>query len=196
MNKKEFLKELEQRLQGLPKSDIDERLAFYSEMIDDRVEEGKTEDEAIEDIGGIELVVKQIADETPFVNLVKERMKPKRRLTGLEITLLIVGFPLWLPLMIVFFVLVAVFYILLWVLVIVTYSVEIALLGTTGFALLATFFELMHRNFHTGYAGIALLGLGLSILFVFVCVASTKLSIKFTKRIFSGIKRKMIGGKN
>jgi len=38
MDKKEFLSELEKRLQGLPKADIEERLEFYSESIDDRVE--------------------------------------------------------------------------------------------------------------------------------------------------------------
>ena len=79
MDKKEFLSELEKRLQGLPKADIEERLEFYSESIDDRVEEGKTEEEAINDMGGIDSVVNQIADETPIVNLVKERVKPKRK---------------------------------------------------------------------------------------------------------------------
>ena len=46
MRKAEFLRELEKRLQGLPKDEIDSRLAFYSEMIDDRIEDGKTEEEA------------------------------------------------------------------------------------------------------------------------------------------------------
>ena len=41
MNKTEFLNELEARLKGLPKEDVEERLEFYSEAIDDRVEEGK-----------------------------------------------------------------------------------------------------------------------------------------------------------
>ena len=34
MNKQEFLMKLRKALSGLPKDDIDERLTFYSEMID------------------------------------------------------------------------------------------------------------------------------------------------------------------
>ncbi len=37
MNKEQFLYELQLRLSGLPQVDIDERIAFYSEMIDDRI---------------------------------------------------------------------------------------------------------------------------------------------------------------
>ena len=61
MEKEEFLEELRNRLNGLPQKDIDERVSFYSEMIDDRVEDGMTEEEAINNIGGIDEVVKQIA---------------------------------------------------------------------------------------------------------------------------------------
>ena len=34
MNKQEFLAQLRKGLTGLPKDDIDERLTFYSEMIE------------------------------------------------------------------------------------------------------------------------------------------------------------------
>ena len=46
MNKDLFMNELMARLSGLPQADIEERLAFYSEMIDDRIEDGMTEEEA------------------------------------------------------------------------------------------------------------------------------------------------------
>ena len=38
MNKSEFLEELRKGLAGLPKDDVEERLTFYGEMIDDRIE--------------------------------------------------------------------------------------------------------------------------------------------------------------
>ena len=47
MNKTEFLNELKDGLSGLPREDVEERLSFYGEMIDDRVEEGMTEEEAV-----------------------------------------------------------------------------------------------------------------------------------------------------
>ena len=53
MDKKEFLHKLQKGLSGLPKDDIQERLNFYSEMIDDSVEEGLTEEDAISRIGSV-----------------------------------------------------------------------------------------------------------------------------------------------
>jgi hypothetical protein len=40
MNKQEFLTALKKALSPLSKADLEERLSFYSEMIDDRIEEG------------------------------------------------------------------------------------------------------------------------------------------------------------
>ena len=40
MNKKDFLARLREGLSGLPQDDVAERLTFYAEMIDDKVEDG------------------------------------------------------------------------------------------------------------------------------------------------------------
>lgn len=195
MKKNEFLSQLRESLRGLPKEDIEERVLFYSEMIDDRVEEGLSEEAAIEDIGGIDNVLEQISVDTPITRLVKERIKPKRRLTGLEITLIIIGFPLWLPLLIVFGVLVFLFCLLLWVMIIVTYSVEVSFMaaGAAGFA--RYFIEMYHGQNYFGYLGIGILGLGLSCLFLIACIYATKGTAKLTKLVLVKIKRKMIGGR-
>ena len=37
MNKEEFLNELKKGLSGIPENDRNERVTFYSEMIDDRI---------------------------------------------------------------------------------------------------------------------------------------------------------------
>jgi uncharacterized membrane protein len=47
MTKQEFLDRLAKKI---PKDEREERLAFYSEMIDDRMEEGMTEAEAVASI--------------------------------------------------------------------------------------------------------------------------------------------------
>ena len=54
----EFLKyyaptaeELREELMGLPQDEIEERLDFYSEMIEDRMEEGLSEEVAVAEIG-------------------------------------------------------------------------------------------------------------------------------------------------
>ena len=46
MSKQEFLEQLRRGLSGLPREDIEERLKFYSEMLEDRMEEGLSEEEA------------------------------------------------------------------------------------------------------------------------------------------------------
>lgn len=195
MKKKEFLEELEKRLNGLPKNDIEERKNFYSEMIDDRVEDGKTEEEAIEDLGGIDTVVNQIASETPMVKLVKEKIKPKRGPKAWEIVLLVLGFPLWFPLLIVGFVLILVFYLLMWIFVIVTYVVETAFIVSAIAGFLKFGVELIiYNNFNIGYLSVGILGIGLALVMAGICTLATKLNVKLAKKIFTGFKRKMIGG--
>ncbi len=194
MNKKEFLEELEKRLQALPKEEIQERLEFYSEAIDDRVEEGLTEEQAIEQIGTLDEVTWEIVKKTPLVTLVKEKVKPKRRMRAWEIVLLCVGFPLWFPLLVTAMVLILVGYILAWVLVIVTYSVEMAT-ASAGLAAIgagvATFFNGAHW-LGFGMAGAGAMCLGFALLWVFACIGATKASISLTRAIILSIKKKFV----
>lgn len=98
MTKQAFLAQLRNALSGLPQADIEERLAFYSEMIEDRIEEGLPEAEAVAAVGAIPEITAQIIADTPLVKLAKERMKPNRRLKTGEVVLLALGSPLWLSL--------------------------------------------------------------------------------------------------
>ena len=98
MRKQELLDTLRSRLRGLPKDDVEERLAFYSEMIDDRVEDGRSEEEAVAEIGPAERIAAEIIESIPFVRIAKERIRPRRRLAAWEIVLLALGSPLWLSL--------------------------------------------------------------------------------------------------
>ena len=196
MRKDEFLKELEKRLMGLPKDEIESRVSFYSEMIDDRVEEGKTEEEAIEDLGGTDEVVKKIVGETKIVSLVKNKIKPKRRISGFEIALIIVGFPLWLPILIVFSVLLFVAYLMLWILVIVTYSVEAAIVAASASGYIRFVMEFLDtHSINEGALAVGLLGTGVALIFLFVCGGATKVSFRITKNILFSIKNRLIGGK-
>lgn len=47
MDKRTFLNSLREQLYGLSQSDIDKSLEYYSEMIDDRMEDGVSEEEAV-----------------------------------------------------------------------------------------------------------------------------------------------------
>ena len=100
MNKHEFFEQLGRGLSGLPQEDIDERLTFYGEMIDDRVEDGLTEEEAVAEIGSPDEIASQIISETPLSKLVKQKVKTKRQLKTWEIVLIAVCSPVWVPLLI------------------------------------------------------------------------------------------------
>lgn len=74
MLKQVFLEKLGKALSGLPQEDIEERLAFYSEMVDDRMEEGYLEEEAVDAIGPVEEIAAHIVADVPLTKIVKEKV--------------------------------------------------------------------------------------------------------------------------
>ena len=194
MNKIEFINELERRLTGLPEDDKKERLAFYNEMISDRVDEGKTEEEAVNDLGGIDKVVSDIASDTPLISLVKEKVKPKHQLRGWEIAMLIVGFPLWFPLLIVFILLCLLGYLLIWLGVLITYTIEVCLASIGVWGLVLFFGALGGGLFSMTYLGMALACLGGAFLFIFACIGITKATITLSKITIRKIKSSFLKG--
>jgi len=99
MNKREFLAALKKALKGLPKGEKEERLAFYSEMIDDRMEDGLPEGEAVAEIGSVEEIAAQIREELSAGKSVGEKNRPDKRRSAWVIVLLVLGAPVWLPLL-------------------------------------------------------------------------------------------------
>lgn len=196
MTKQEFLTELRNNLNGLPKEEIEDRINFYEEMINDRMDEGKTEEQAVADIGTTDEAVRTIASQTKMSTLVKEKMIPKRRITGFEVCMLILGFPLWFPLLITIIALLGVGYILLWTLAIVSYSVEFAFLAGFGSGTVGSIMSVIEGNINLMTIGSTILCLAGACLFVFACISATKVNVKITKSILTGIKQKIIRGRN
>ena len=115
MTKNEFLAELRSRLEGLFEADRNQSLDYYSEMIDDRMEDGLSEVEAVAAVGTPSELAEQILGEMPFSKLVKAKVKNRRKMSGGEIALLIIGFPLWFPLLILGVMVLFAFYFSFWV---------------------------------------------------------------------------------
>ena len=63
MNKQEFLSRLKNGLSALSEKELEERLTFYGEMIDDRIEEGLTEEDAVAAVGSVDEIIAQILSE-------------------------------------------------------------------------------------------------------------------------------------
>lgn len=159
MTKNEFLNILRSREEifGLPEEDIARSLSFYEELIDDRIEEGMSEEEAVAAVGDPREIAAQILSEIPLSKLVKEKMKPSHRLRAWEIVLLILGAPIWLSLLCAALVIVISLYAVLWSLVVVVWAVVAALGGTLLLSIAAL--VLLCAQGSVGM-GIFLLGLG------------------------------------
>lgn len=97
MNKGEYLDEIREKLMGLSEQDIDKALEFYKEALADRMDDGLTEEQAINAVGSADEVAEQILMDTPLPKLVSATVKPKRTLKAWEIVLLVLGAPLWIP---------------------------------------------------------------------------------------------------
>ncbi|MCI1982235.1 MAG: DUF4097 family beta strand repeat-containing protein [Oscillospiraceae bacterium] len=64
MNREQFLKELRRLLRALPEDEVEQILAYYREMIEDKMESGQSEEEAVSGLGDLrELARKIIGDE-------------------------------------------------------------------------------------------------------------------------------------
>ena len=185
MTKQEFLTRLRKGLVGLPKGDIEERLGFYSEMIDDRMEDGLSEEDAVKSIGEVEAVAAQIIEDTPLSKIAKEKIKPNRKLTAWEIVLIVLGFPIWFSLFAAVFAVILSLYIALWSVAISLWAVFASLfICAVGMILAGCAFELWGR----GITGLAMIGAGLvcaglGILMFFVSKAATKGTILLTRKI-------------
>lgn len=190
MNKAEFLANLQKELHGLPQEDIKERLSFYSEMIDDRVEEGMTEENAVAQIGSVEDVVSQIMSEIPLSRLVKEKMKPKRAFRAWEIILLILGSPIWLSILIAVIAVVLSVYIAVWAAVVSLYAVTFALAVCVFAGLIGAVFYIINGNMAGAgcYCGAGIVCAGLAILLFFGCIWITKGVLKLTNKALMSIK--------
>ena len=195
MDKQEFLKQLRDRLLGLPQDELEERLGFYEEMIDDRMEEGVSEEEAVAAVGTVDEIFAQIVEEVPLSKLVKETIRPKRRMKAWETVLLILGSPLWLALLIALAAIVFSLYVSLWAVVVSLWAAVVSfgatalgsVLGGVGFVCGGFVLQ-----------GLALLGAafllaGVSVFGFYGCKSATKGAALLTQKILFGIKRLFIG---
>lgn len=198
MNKQEFLAELRKGLHGLPQNDIEERLTFYSEMIDDRMEEGLTEADAVSEIGAVNEVISQIITETSLSKLVKEKVRPKRALRVWEIILLALGSPIWLSLLFAVFAVIFAVYVTVWSVIAALWATELALAVSAIYGVLSFAILISQVNAAVGLAilGAGIACAGLSIFLFFGCKETTKGLLFMTKKMILGIKSIFIGKEN
>lgn len=168
MTKSEFLSELKRKLAQLPDEEADKSIGFYSEMIEDRIEDGMSEEDAVASMEEIDKIAEQIIADTPLPLLIKTRTE-KRTYSGMNIAMLIIGSPLWFTLLLVSGVLILTMYIVVWTLVVSVVAV-VGAIAVAGLAAIVggiiSFFALSLPT-ALGTLGMGLACAGLSILLFF-----------------------------
>ncbi len=190
MTKTEFLDELKKGLLGIPEEDITRSIEFYSEMIDDRIEDGKIEEEAVAEMGTVKEAVSQILADIPMSKLIKEKVKKSRKPETLGIVLLVLGSPIWLSLLIAAFVVVLAVYVVIWSAVISLWAVFASLAACVLGEIAAGVIFICTGKLLTGLAmfSASLILAGLAIFSFFGCREATKGTAVLTKKVVLGIK--------
>jgi uncharacterized membrane protein len=198
MNKAEFLNELRTKLNGLPQNDIEERVSFYTEMIDDRVEDGMSEEEAIEQIGPVDKVVETIVSEIPLSKIVKAKVKPQKKMPVWAIVLLVLGFPVWFPILISLVSVIFSVYLTLWIIVITLYAVDLSLAVASIASIASAFVAFIGGEPLVGLASIGSFMVcgALSVLMFLGCGYVVKGVVFVTRKMLLGIKSCFIGKEN
>lgn len=175
MTKSEFINALRGCLAGIPEDEINSTVDFYCEMIDERMEEGFSEEDAVLAAGAPEQIAERIRRESGSKPESKP-IKKKRRMKPWEIVLLVVGSPLWVSLGAVAIVIILSLYIVVWSLLLVLYSVTVSF----GAGVIAGVFSAV-MMFAAGTFPVAAVYLGAALLCAGLTVFAAILSGKATK---------------
>lgn len=191
MTKLEFLKQLRNKLSGLPQDEVEERVIFYREMIEDRMEEGLSEEEAVAAIGAVDEITAQTIADTSPAKRTTHTLKPKRRLNTWEIVLIVLGFPIWFSLGIAAVSVVFSLYAVLWSVIISLWAVFVAFACCSFAGILAGIVFACQKNALQGIAviGASIVCAGLSIFMFCGCNAVTKGIVALTKNFVFWLKR-------
>ena len=186
MTKLEFILALNEKLSAYPKAEVQQRLSFYSEMIEDRMEDGLSEEEAVAAVGDVARIAAEIAAELIPEEAPKPPKPAPKEWKTWVIVLLIVGSPVWVSLAVGAGAAVLSLYASVWAVIISLWAVFGALaacaigclVGGIGFAFGGYIFPGL------AVVAAALVCAGLSILAFFGCKAITDLTVTLTKRLF------------
>lgn len=178
MTKADFLQLLERALAQLSDEERQKNLEYYSELLDDMMEEGMTEAEATAKLGSPNQIAQSILQEMPLGKLVSTRMKPKSGWTPLAIVLAVVGSPVWVPLLLAAVAVVLAVFVSIWALgfaaVAVVLGLVVAVVATPIIAIKAATLTLP--------VGLLLLGAGLVLLGL--CVLGGLMAVELCKLLW------------
>lgn len=195
MTKYQFLYELDDRLSRLPEEDRDKAIEYYSEMIDDRVEEGIPEAAAVMALGSIDDIYTEVVSSIPLHKLIKLKLNPKSAVGIWKSLLLFFGFLVFgLPIIAVLFSVVVSLYASLWAVAISFFAVtaSLAVGGIAGVILFLPTLFIGTSPKALFLLGAGLFSIGLVIPFFYLSKWTFKLAILASKGILLLIKKCLI----
>ncbi len=186
MTKNEFLSELGSALAKLPKSERERTLDYYREIIEDRIENGTDEQEAVALSGSVsEIAASLMTEITP---------QPAKQRSAMLTALTVIGSPIWLSLMIA---LAAVLFALtaaVLAVAVAVFAAEVAL-GLSGLACALGAIPLMTTNPLTGVfsLGAACVLIGLAILLFKPLKTAATATYRFSIKAFAKALNRLFG---
>ena len=199
MSRDAFIGELRHRMAGLPQEIVDRTVEYYSELVADSVEDGLSEEEAVSRLGSIDEIVANVVKDTPLTQIVQTRVQEKKAkgVSAWVIVLLVLGAPVWLPLLIAGLVVILALFIALWAVVIALWAAVAAVILTGIAAMAGGVIELVRVHLAQGLVllGGGLMCLGLCALLYLLRKLITVGPVKLCKWIWTGIKSLFVGRK-
>lgn len=186
MSKQEFLNRLDQLLMSLPRDERVRMKVYYDEIIEDYIENGVSEEEAVAKLGSVGVVAEEILREGKHIIVTKEKMSGGAKV-GIT-TLLVLGSPLWGALLLAALALLLAFYILLCVPVIICGAFAVAFLVVSIIGIIGTPFLLFESvSMAAMQFGVGVMALGISGISAVLLIQSIKLIKSGTKISFGQV---------
>lgn len=194
MNKNTFLEQIRRSLGEACCGDAERSLDYYSEMIDDRIEDGIDEEEAVAALGSPDAIAKQILSElsSPDKASLPTASSSAKTEVGIRwwmILLLVLGSPVWIPLLMAAGMLVLAAYFLLWSLLIMLYAIDLSFaFGSIAFLIQGIVSAVVAEPILAGfYIGGSIFFIGASVLLFFAANQAARGTVFLSKAIFQGI---------
>ena len=191
MNKSEFLHILRSCLGQLTAEEREQNIAYYEELFSDMLEEGMSEEEAAAHLGDPEQIAREILAEQPLPRLVKSRVRPSGGWTALSITLIVLGSPVWLPLLIALAAVLLSVFVVIWALILSVLAAALAIgVSAVALVLAAIFGYLKISGFLL--TGLALICVGLCLLTGLLAAALCRAAVRGGKWLWRQIKKLLV----
>ena len=200
MSKDAFIGKLRHRMAGLPQEAVERTVEYYSELVADSREDGLTEEEAVSRLGSLDEIVTNVIRDTPLPKIIETRVQEKKAkgVSAWMIVLLILGAPVWLPILIAVLSVVLALFVTLWAVVIALWAAVAAVILAGFVAIAAGIVELCRLHLPQGLVllGGGLVCLGLCALLYLLMKLITVGTVKLCKLVWTGVKSLFVGKKS